>query len=219
LAESAVKIVKDGLSKMEKGSLETRLYRFLFTYRVTPHSTTGISPAEMLMGRALKTRLHLVKPDIRGKVASEQLRQQKYTGHHKFRQFNPGDTVFALWYAKNTKKWLPATIVRDTGPLSYIVVFEDGQETNRHIDQLRARAVLPFNSMLPVIPEDIIPAMDKQTIIPDKDKDIQSKPDEEDVLTNNTDLDESNTSPENAQLRRSSRVIKPPDRLIYHDDI
>ena len=41
LTESAVQTFKDGMKKMsEKGSLETRVSRFLFKYRITPHSTT-----------------------------------------------------------------------------------------------------------------------------------------------------------------------------------
>ena len=47
LAETAV--VKAGLKKMRDGSMETRLARYLLTYRVTPHSTTGVAPLELLM--------------------------------------------------------------------------------------------------------------------------------------------------------------------------
>ena len=34
--------------------LDTRLARFLFSYRTTPHTTTGVSPAELLMNRKLR---------------------------------------------------------------------------------------------------------------------------------------------------------------------
>ena len=52
------------LSLHKKDSLETRVSRYLFTYRITPHTVTGISSAEMLMGRRLRSALDLIKPDI-----------------------------------------------------------------------------------------------------------------------------------------------------------
>ena len=41
LAERGVQTFKEGLKKMTEGSVETKLARFLFQYRLTPHSTTG----------------------------------------------------------------------------------------------------------------------------------------------------------------------------------
>ena len=57
LAERAVQTFKEGMKKMsKKESLESRVSRFLFKYRITPHSTTGIAPAEMLMSRKPRSR-------------------------------------------------------------------------------------------------------------------------------------------------------------------
>ena len=56
MAERAVKIVKDGLKKSGTSqSIECHLSRVLFQYRITPHSTTGVSPAELLMGRRIRS--------------------------------------------------------------------------------------------------------------------------------------------------------------------
>ena len=41
LAERGVQTFKEGLKKMTEGSVETKLARFLFQYKLTPHSTTG----------------------------------------------------------------------------------------------------------------------------------------------------------------------------------
>ena len=41
LAEWDVQTVKEGLRKMVDGSLETRVFRFLFRYWISPHSTSG----------------------------------------------------------------------------------------------------------------------------------------------------------------------------------
>ena len=61
---------------MHGGDLKTKLARFLFDYRITPHSTTGIAPAELLMHRQLKSRLHLIRPDVGVKVVAEQTKQK-----------------------------------------------------------------------------------------------------------------------------------------------
>ena len=41
LAERAVQTVKEGIGRIDGGSLETRLCRFLFAYHITPQSTTN----------------------------------------------------------------------------------------------------------------------------------------------------------------------------------
>ena len=40
--------------------MESRVARLLSRYRVTPQSTTGRSPAELMFGRKLRTRLDLL---------------------------------------------------------------------------------------------------------------------------------------------------------------
>ena len=51
LAERAVQTFKTFMKKETNGTIDTRVSRFLSQYRPTPHSTTGIAPAEMLLGR------------------------------------------------------------------------------------------------------------------------------------------------------------------------
>lgn len=68
----------------------------LFNYRITPHSTTGISPSELLMGRMLRSRFDLLKPNIATRV--EQKQQEQICGHDSHaiaRQFQEGDNVYA----------------------------------------------------------------------------------------------------------------------------
>ena len=45
------------LKKLSSGCLETKLCRFLFQYRITPHTTTGQSPPQLLLGRQLRSHL------------------------------------------------------------------------------------------------------------------------------------------------------------------
>ena len=48
MVERAIQTFKEGMKKMKEGTLQTKLSRFLFKYRLTPHSTTGIAPSELI---------------------------------------------------------------------------------------------------------------------------------------------------------------------------
>ena len=70
LVERSVQTFKEGLKRLKEGSLNTQLSRFLFKYRLTPHSSTGASPAEMMFGRKLRSQLDLLEPNL-AKAADE----------------------------------------------------------------------------------------------------------------------------------------------------
>ena len=72
LAERAVQTVKAALKKTSGTPLEWQLCKFLFQYRITPHTTTGVSPAELLMSRKLRSKLDLLHPDISGRIRDHQ---------------------------------------------------------------------------------------------------------------------------------------------------
>ena len=46
-------------------------------YRITPHSTTGMSPAELLLGHRPRSRLDLLKPFTADRVEDKQLVQKQ----------------------------------------------------------------------------------------------------------------------------------------------
>ena len=80
---------------MTEGSLKQKLARFLFSYRTTPQSTNGVSPAKLLMNRKLRSVLDLLNPLISNRVESAQDRQ--IVSHDKrvqSRKFAPGDTIY-----------------------------------------------------------------------------------------------------------------------------
>ncbi|KAL7853111.1 hypothetical protein SRHO_G00188960 [Serrasalmus rhombeus] len=76
LAERAVQTFKSLLKKMAGDSIETKMSRALFSYRITPQSTTGKSPAELLSGRKLRSTLDLIHPDFRNRVHDKQEKQK-----------------------------------------------------------------------------------------------------------------------------------------------
>ena len=77
LAERAVQTFKEGMKKQSTESLNTCIARFLFRYRITPHTTTGTSPAELLFGRIPQSHLDLLKPTLVEKVHTKQGNRKK----------------------------------------------------------------------------------------------------------------------------------------------
>ena len=105
LVEHAIHTFKNGFKKMSDGRVQEKLSRFLFSYRITPQTTTGMSPAELLMGRSLRSRLHLLKPNLSQTVKNKQ-EQQKLNHDKRAIDFQKGEKVFARNYASIGKKWL-----------------------------------------------------------------------------------------------------------------
>ena len=140
LVENAVKTFKNGISRLKDGSITDKLSRYLFAHRNTPHATTGSTPAELMMGRRLRSTLDLAKPDLENKVASKQDQQNhQHDKHARQRVIRVGDIV----YAKNLRPgptWMPATVIAQTGPVSFKVELEKSKIVwRRHQDQLRER--------------------------------------------------------------------------------
>ena len=106
---------------------------------MTPHSTTGVSPAELLLGRKVRTRFDLAKPSIETRVLSKQSKQK---AHHdtatEESTFTMGEPVYVKNFAPGPK-WLEAVIARKTGPLSYLVELARGNVQRRHVDQVLRR--------------------------------------------------------------------------------
>ena len=141
LAERAVQTVKRGVKKMKSGTLSDKIARFLFAYRNTPHSTTGTTPAELLMGHKLRSPLDLLKPDLHIRVEEKQEKQKQY--HDRIahqRSFAVGDLVFIRNFSRSsTDQWIPGEVISTTGPRSFRVIVPDGRILRRHIDHIRIR--------------------------------------------------------------------------------
>ncbi|XP_060542061.1 uncharacterized protein K02A2.6-like [Pantherophis guttatus] len=129
-AERMVRLTKEALTKMGPGDWQERIDNFLLTQHITPHATTHKSPAELLMGRRLRSPLDRLHPQYSPEVTA--------TASRPLRAFSNGDSIFALNFS-GSPKWLKGKIASTTGPKSYIVELEDGQFARRHIDQLRKR--------------------------------------------------------------------------------
>ena len=90
LAERAVQTLKTGLKKMTVGNIEDKL-----------HTTTGQSPAELLMGRRPQSYPDILKPNISDRVSINQERQKE--GHDRgtiYRSYAVGDAVWVRSFSQ-----------------------------------------------------------------------------------------------------------------------
>ena len=208
LAERAVQTVKNGIRCMEGGDIQSKVTRYLAKYRITPQSTTGVSPAQLLMKRQVRTRLDLINPNLSSRVLDAQSNQKTHHDYHaKDRTLSVGDPVLCDNFGKGDKL-LPGHILHKPGPMSYFVKLDDGRYIRRHQDNVRFRsyAVEPTESH-----ESGKELFNENTVLPNvtvatSDKESDTIPPLPEKPPINTPL---GTSP----VRRSTRVSKPPDRL------
>ena len=126
-AERAVRTVKAMLVKNDDP------YLALLTYRSTPLEN-GYSPAELLMGRKLRTTVPVVPtqllpslPEIsqlREKEKQMKEKQRKnFDRHHRATDLKPLQTGASVWIPDNSSE---GTVVGETNPRSYVVQTPSG---------------------------------------------------------------------------------------------
>lgn len=165
-AENAVKLVKRAMKKAahENVDVDTAITKFLFQYRNCSHATTGVAPAEAMLGRRLRSRLDVLRPSAeRASEAAADRAARSAPGTE--RSAAPGDPVLARDYSARADKWAPAVVTAREAPLTYRVRCSDGREWKRHIDQLlpagKPRSTLR-HSLAPVAPENADPGRDEK---------------------------------------------------------
>ena len=208
LAERAVQTLKSAIRKSDGGvSLEAVISQYLFQYRLTPHSTTGVSPAELLMNRRPRCRLDLLRPDVSGRVRQKQEQQKaNHDQHIHARNFKVGDLV-SVKNQGTGAKWLPGVIETMSSPEQGTIQLEDGRVIRRHVDHLRHREQCEQSGRArspgppgPIGPDDDSPDLHTpNSDLPDADDTTPHQPVE---------------PPVQPQLRRSTRDRHPPDRLM-----
>lgn len=137
LAERFVQTLKHALKTSQgQGKLHQRLHNFLLNYRNSPHATTKTSPASLMLKRDLRTTFDLIKPSAVKDIVHRQQEKQIVRREQRAndRVFTAGESVLARNYRGETK-WVPATVIAQTGPVSYTVQTTDSV-WRRHADQL-----------------------------------------------------------------------------------
>ena len=155
-----------------------------------------LPPAQLLMGRQLRTRLDFVVPNVAKRVQDAQtIQKDHHDSHCKEKQFSPGDQVMVRNYP-GTPQWLPGnSSLRPSIISSYLA---DGRLWRRHQDQL-----LKATNTTDVRAEPDI----------DFDFDFDTTDALSDAATSTSQVTDRNV-PETS-CRRSSRIRQPPDRLTF----
>ena len=198
LAERTVQTFKEGMRWQKIGFIETCVARFLFAYRNTPQSSTGVSPAVMMFNRSLRCHLDLLKPNIEETVQGRQIQQQlNHDTHSKDRKFQINDTVFVENFGHGSK-WLAGIIDDIRGPLTYMVRLPDGRMLKRHVYHIWNRTSMEPSKSQAVIPshgESLLfgPLLDTEEPLPEQPS---QSPEQHSV-----------------PIRSSSRIQRPPDRF------
>ena len=150
-AERFVDIFKRAMLKMQgEGVVVDVIQKFLFSYRTTPNAQiNGKTPAELFLGRKLRSRLDLmvpVKKESRSSPVSDAMKNQYDQKHGvKRREFHVGDSVYyADRDGPNNEKWVKATVKGCIGGVMYLIEKENGRCVRAHVNQLRERQIEKF---------------------------------------------------------------------------
>ena len=130
------------MRKMSTGPIKTRISKFLFHQHLTPTTTTGNAPAELLLGRRPHSLIDVMKPDLPKTVRQHQKSQKQcHDDHVMVRSFEVGDSVFVCNFSPQHphQKWLFGQICDIHRPVSYTVELHDDRAVRRHIDHIRRR--------------------------------------------------------------------------------
>jgi hypothetical protein len=140
-AENSVKTFKNKIKallldeKCNRENINTLISRFLISYRNTKHAITKETPAKLLIGRDLRTRLSFLKE---GKDDQREIEKVKSENAQKLhRRFKVGDVVMARDYRTiNKRTWTEAKILKQLGRTTYICRTKSGEDWKRHANQL-----------------------------------------------------------------------------------
>ena len=140
LAERAVQIIKKGLKNNKNRTFHTRLSRTLFSYRLTPQTTTSVSPAELLLKRRPRSKLDLLRPSLAERLEKQQRSQSSTTViPERENLLNYGTKVWVRNMQRGNK-WLPGTILSKDGSVTYDVVMTTGRIRKCHTDKIEIKS-------------------------------------------------------------------------------
>lgn len=166
-AESFVKIIKKGIKSSINSFSNVRIARmkllkYLFDYRNSVHSATGVSPAALVFGRQLKSRLDLINPtadkpslsstSTANSVCNKQFLQSKNCmGNNITQTFEPGINILYKRNINNNKfVWCKGTIIKRLGKVMYLVKDSTCSTcVRKHKDQLILYKGCPSESVTP----------------------------------------------------------------------
>lgn len=234
LAERMVQTMKEGFRKQlledsnrqTSRTLQHRIDNFLFAYRNTPHSLTGLTPAEMFLKVKPRTPLSFLKPHLTTEMESkkEKIKIRSDSHRGKPRAFLVDEKVFVRTVRNEKVNWQPGIVTTIVSPVTYKVKV-DGRTRFVHVDHLRTnntkgddeeelvRPILkeaeqkaePVVQETPRVQQSPTTSPQKSTKSTNQEKSPQP--------SNSSSEDQGQDTEENKNIRRSQRARKPPDKL------
>ena len=114
-------------------------------------------------------------------------------------------------------RWIPGTVVKVTGPLSYVIKLQNGKTVRRHVDSMREREnstteqnsdTMMFGPELGTVVEEVPDTQPDQT-----SQEVSTVPPKECFESNTADSGQTQETDSGLTLRRSTRSHNPPDRF------
>ncbi|XP_054279278.1 uncharacterized protein K02A2.6-like [Macrosteles quadrilineatus] len=148
-AERSVQEVKKNLlrqvieehQRSQRTTLQMKLDNFLFAYRNTPNTVTGLTPAEMFLSWKPRTQLVMLKPNLQSSIHQKHREQKdaadRLRGRSRF--FSEGQAVYVKTVRNEKISWVPGKIILKRSPVTYLVSVIGGKPRFCHADHLRAR--------------------------------------------------------------------------------
>lgn len=133
-AENSVKTCKSMLKKIlfenkTKNNINDILLDYLFHFRNLVHCTTGKTPSELMFGRQIKTKLHLILPNKNKVNSLEEI--------NPCRPFEIGELVWVRCFNHQKPYWSLGVICKILGNrLFEIQIKDNGLSCKRHVDQI-----------------------------------------------------------------------------------
>lgn len=129
LAERFVRSFKEGIRKEQQSGQTDKdlaVRNFLRSYRWSPHTTTGQTPASMMFQHPIRNALYQLKPNV--KVLPEEQASKFHIGQSVLTKENP---------SQPRQPWKSAIIKENLGSMLYQVQLSDKKILIRHQNQLR----------------------------------------------------------------------------------
>jgi hypothetical protein len=138
---------------------------------------------------------------VRRKVETSQEKQKElHDGKKSVRKFALQDPVYIENFTSRKPKWIPGTIVKVTGPLSYVIELQNGTTARRHVDSIRKRE--SSNS------EQDSDAEEQGFELIGVPVELTAAPEEPEMQSQ----EEENPPDAHSPVRRSTRSRQPPER-------
>ena len=114
-------------NKRTKMNIQYLIDNFLFKYRTTPHSVTGVSPAEKMLKQLPRTRLTMLRKNRENRQEKQErkIKERIDKRRGKMREFEKGEQVLVL-IEKNNKRatWDKGQIFKRSA-FTYLVWLEN----------------------------------------------------------------------------------------------